>query len=86
MFNIGQILNKVRALRESDIGIRTAIKNAVAKYTEIDVPVEHVQIKSGKATIKNISQAARSVVFMKKETILRDISETLQNNKVKDIQ
>lgn len=86
MFNINQLLEKVRSLRNSDIGLRLSVQAAVKKNIGIEAPVETIQIKSSRITIKNISSAARSELFLKKEKILADINSALGGVKtLKDI-
>jgi hypothetical protein len=85
MFNISQILDRVRSLRESNIGKRMVVKNTINKFVSIDIPVEQIEIKSSKVFVKNISQAAKSEIFLKKAAIIEEIAATLKNNRIKDI-
>ncbi len=85
MFNINQLLERVKSLRNSDIGIRMAIQAAIRNNTTIEVPVENIRVKSCVASIQRIPQAARGEIFIKKPKILEDIKVSLGEGKVKDI-
>jgi hypothetical protein len=84
MFNINDLLGKVKALRQSDIGIRMSIKSAIIKNTNIDIPVENISTKSGKVIIKNIPQIVKGEIFIKRLQILKDIHLSLGNDRLKD--
>ena len=85
MFNINQLLERVKSLRNSDIGIRMAVQAAVKNNTNIEVPVENIGVRSCVAGINKISQAARGEIFIKKIKILEDIKISLGEGKVRDI-
>ena len=76
MFNINQLLEKVRGLRNSDIGLRLAIQAAIKSCIGVEIPAESIQVKSSKVSFKNISSAVKSEIFMKKEKILESIKLT----------
>ena len=85
MFNINQLLERMRVIRNSDIGLRVAVQTALKKISSFDVPVEAIQIKSGKVFLKNIPTAARSDIFIKKSRILEEIKNTIGSEKIKEI-
>ncbi len=85
MFNINQLLEKVRALRNSDVGIRTTVQVAIKKLTGADIPISSLSIKSGKVSIKNLSSAAKAEIFLKKPKILEEIRLVTGNDRVRDI-
>ena len=85
MFNINQLLDRMRILRNSDIGLRVSVQTALKKCVGVDVPVESVLIKSGKVSLKNLPSAAKSEIFLKKSRILEEIKSSIGSDKIKDI-
>ena len=53
--------------------MRTTIKEMIKKHVGIDVPIENIAPKNGIVTLKNISQSARTAIFIKKEKILEEL-------------
>ena len=64
---------------------RVIVAEAVKKHTNIDISAEAVSFSSGAAIIKGIPQAGRSVIFIKKESILLDINNAQNERVVTDI-
>ncbi|MEI6396563.1 MAG: hypothetical protein WCO48_00595 [Candidatus Taylorbacteria bacterium] len=85
MFNINHLLDRMRAIRNSDVGLRTTTQAALKKHTNIDVPIESIQVKSGRVSIKNIPGAARAEIFMKKTQILEEIKNNTGSSKIVEI-
>ena len=72
-------------MRNSDIGLRLAVQSAVKKTVGVEVPVEFIQIKPPRIIIKNVSAAARSEIFIKKEKILEEIMIATGKDNLKEI-
>lgn len=85
MFNINQLLDKFRSLRNSDIGLRMTIQTAIKNSAGMDVPLESLQVKPPKVFIKGISSVARSEIFIKKTAILGAINSAMGSERIKDI-
>ncbi|MCX6706155.1 MAG: DNA polymerase III subunit beta [Candidatus Woesebacteria bacterium] len=58
-----------------EVVLRTTIKEAIKKHVGIDIPIENISPKNGIVTLKNISQSARSAIFIKKQKILGELKE-----------
>ena len=75
MFNISQFLERLKKISGSSINIRIEISKVISKQLGLEIPIESIEIKLPKIYIKNISQAARSEIFIKKEAILKEINK-----------
>lgn len=85
MFNINQFLNKIRAHRSTDEHVRFAVCKALLSQVKMTVPPEAVEIKPPRIFIKNISQVARSEIFIKKEALLAEINVSHKGRVLTDI-
>ena len=85
MLNIGQFFKKIQNKYTQELFIRTLIKEHIQKHIGIVIPVEDISFKSGDIILKNISQTARSQIFIKKQALLQRINEVQQAKKIGDI-
>ena len=85
MFNINDLLQKVKSLRNSDIAIRMSVQSAIKTNTQIEIPIENISIKSGRAMVQKMPQIIKGEIFIKKIQILDDIKKSLGEGKIKDI-
>ena len=81
MINIGQFFKKIQNKHTKELFVRSIIKDALKKYTQLDVPVEAMSFSSNSLVLKNISQVAKSQIFIKKQLILQEIN-TAQSIKI----
>jgi hypothetical protein len=85
MIGLGEFFKKVQNSFSKELLLRATIKNVISKYTGIDLKIEDISYKAGLITLKNISQAARSVVFIKKRVILEEIYNQKIGQEISDI-
>jgi hypothetical protein len=78
MFNISQLLNKIRAAQGGSLLVREVIKGAVKKNVGADISLEDINTKSARISIKNLPSAARSEIFMKRIQILNEINTEIE--------
>ena len=74
MFNVAQYLEKFKNLGQGERQIKEAVRLAIKEVVGVDVEVKNIIIKNGEATIK-ITPAIKNAIFIKKEQILKIISE-----------
>lgn len=82
---LGGFFDNIRSLIGRELLARNAIREALHSQANIDVPVEKISFKGSVAVIADIGQTARSVVFIKKQAILKAINETQKNRTITDI-
>jgi hypothetical protein len=85
MFNISHFLEKIRGIQAKSAFERIIVHNVILKNIGIDIPIENVSIKSTVITLKNISQSAKSAIYIKKLLLLEDINKNQNNIIAKDI-
>jgi len=78
MLSISEFFKRVGGIQAREIAFRVAVQGAIKEVVGIDFPIEDISFKSGVVSLKNISSAARSVVFIKKALILERVN-TLQS-------
>ncbi|MFA6295643.1 MAG: hypothetical protein WC666_04520 [Candidatus Paceibacterota bacterium] len=85
MIGLGEFFKKVQNSFLKEVSLRTAIRDIIKKYTEADVSIENISYKNNIIILKDVSQTVRSVIFIKKQAILKEISEKQDIYKITDI-
>ena len=85
MFNINELLNKVRGLRNSEAALRLIVQKAVKEQTGLEVTDEQVQIKGSQLSFKKISSSAKNEIFMKKGRVIEAVNTALSKEKIKEV-
>lgn len=84
MFNVSDYLARFKHLLTSEKFLKEGVVSIVKEYTQIELPIDAVTIRSGVAKL-DVSPAVRAAIFIKKEAILISLKKEL-GNKVADIQ
>jgi hypothetical protein len=85
MYGIHEFFKKIQNSFSKEILVRQAIGQAIKKHIGEDVPVENISIKNGVVQLKNVSQSAKSSIFIKKQAILREIATIQSLKAINDI-
>lgn len=85
MFNIGQFFKKAQNKHTQELFIRSTIKDAIQKQTNIEIPIEAISFTSQTLILKGISQGAKSQIFIKKQLILQEINTKQNIRKILDV-
>ena len=85
MLSISQFFNRIRGRHATELFVRSAIQEAIRKHTSIPVPVEAISFASTSVVLKNINQTAKSVIFIKKVAIIREINTSQTVRTITDI-
>lgn len=65
--------------------MRNVIVQVIKNHIGLDVPIESITLKNNEIVLKNLSQSARSAIFVRKQLILKAIEESDVMRKFKDI-
>lgn len=84
MFGIGHLFGRISNSFTREISLRSTIRECLLRTVGIDVPIENIIYKNNLVTLKSLSSAARSVIFIKKPILLKEFEEKGIAN-VKDI-
>ena len=74
MFNINQFLERLRKVSGGSIDTRGEIARIIKEKANIELQIEAIEIKPPRISLKNISQAARSEIYIKKHLILEEVN------------
>ncbi len=85
MFGIGDFFKRIQNSYGKEIFIRSAVQNAIKKYTGSEVPIKDMTFKGEVVTLSNISQSLRSVLYIKKQNILKEINSVQGARVISDI-
>jgi hypothetical protein len=85
MLSIGKFFERIQSARTKELYIRSVIQGAIKKNTAADIPLDAISFRSSTANLKNINQSLRSIIFIKKGQILRDINSEQNIRRVEDI-
>ena len=85
MFNISQLLNRIRSIQSKGMVGIILVHDSILKNVGIDIPLGDISIKSSVVSIKNISQSAKSAIYIKKQAILKDINKDSVNPIAREI-
>jgi len=83
MFNLSSYLEKFKNLKDQDSD-KILIKEILLKEAGINISERNIIISKEKISIKG-SSIQKNIIFLKKETILEKIKESLPNSSFKDI-
>lgn len=85
MFNIGGLFAKFVKLQADEIGLRTLVSESLKINTGINIDIKEIEIKNNTIFIKNLPQAGKNVLFIKKTSILEDINSKFPSKKILNI-
>jgi hypothetical protein len=85
MISISEFFKRIGGVQAKEIAFRVGVQTAIKESVGVDIPIESISFKSGAASLKNVSQAACSAIFIKKAAII-ERANTLQSiHKITDI-
>jgi len=85
MLGLSGFFKNIQNAFTKEVILRTSIKDAIKKQTGIDIEIENISCKGGVVALKNISQSALSVVFIKKQKIIAELSLGQSTENITDI-
>lgn len=74
MFGISEFFKKFQNSYTKEVYIRTAIKDSITKHTGAVVPLSAITFRSGAVILDGVSPSLKSVIYIKKQTILKEIA------------
>lgn len=70
MKSISEFFKRIGGVQAKEMAGRHAIHLAIKEFTNIEIPLTSISIKSNTVNMKGISQSARSVIFIHKKQII----------------
>ena len=74
MLSISQFFKRIQNKHSKELFVRSVIQAAIKKYAGVEVLLEDITFGSSGVVLKNVSGAARSQVFIKKQAIIAEIN------------
>jgi hypothetical protein len=85
MFGIGHLLKKVQNRQTREYFVRDIVRGVLKEVINSDVLVENIKLKESAIQLLNLTQGAKSEVYMKKQQILKLVNERQDIVKVVDL-
>ncbi len=85
MLKISEFFKKIQNRHTKELFVRSVVRDSLKKIVNVEVPVEAISFKSSIAVLKDVSQSARSQIFIKKQTIIQEINSLQSIRIVEDI-
>ena len=85
MKRISEFFERIRNIHAREALVRIAAQQALKTQLLIEVGLESISCKGDAIALKGIDQSARSALFIKKESILKEINEAQTVRIIRDI-
>ena len=85
MKSISELLGRIRNIQARESLVRLAVQETLKKQLSFEIPLEAISCKGAAVSLKGIDQAARSALFIKKESILKEINAAQSVRVIQDI-
>jgi hypothetical protein len=85
MKRISELLGRIIGIQSSEALVLIAVQQALKKQFALEVPLGSISRKGSSITLKGIDQSARSALFIKKESVLKEINITQSVRIIRDI-
>ena len=85
MLKIGEFFKRIQGAFAKEVAFRMEVQRIVKEFTSLQVPIEAISMKSASIRLKNISQSARSEIYIKKKSILDSLNKAQDIYRVEDI-
>jgi hypothetical protein len=85
MISISEFFKRIGGIQAREITFRVGVQAAIRESIGMDVPIESITFKSGGIILKDISQAARTAIFIKKINIIEQANMFQSIHRITDI-
>ena len=68
-----------------EIAVRAVIQEIIKKQTTLEVPLDKITFVGMDMVLKNLDQTAKSAVFIKKASLLKEIAATVSKKNITNI-
>ncbi len=85
MLSIKSFFEKIQNVRTKELFVRSTISDVIKKLTSIEISPENISFSSSTLHLKGINQSARSVIFIKKTNLIKEINDAQSAKVVTDI-
>ncbi len=85
MKSIGEFFARIRGKQGDEMRLRLTIQEIIEKYAKVKVPFDAVTFSIKTLSIKGLSQGAKSTLFTKKLSILKELGERVPNRPIENL-
>jgi hypothetical protein len=85
MKSISEFFKRIGGVQTKEVAKRDIIRLAIKEFTNIDIPISSISVKSNVVNLKGVSQSARSVIFIHKKKIIDFIFKLEPTTYISDI-
>jgi hypothetical protein len=72
MIGISDFFKRIQNSFSKEVFVRNIIKDCTKKHTSADIALVDISFQGSTVMLKNINQSARSTIFIKKHSIIKD--------------
>jgi hypothetical protein len=85
MKRVSEFFGRIRNLQAREALVRLAVQQALKNRLTLEIPMGSISYKGATVILKGIDQAARSALFIKKASILKEINTSQSVRTIEDI-
>jgi hypothetical protein len=85
MFGIGHLLKKTQNRQTREFFVREIVRSVLKEVVGIDISIENIKVKESVANLANVSQSAKSEIYIKKRQLLKLINERQNISAITDL-
>lgn len=85
MKSIGEFFARIRGKQAQELRLRFAVREIVKRYAGIEILPSSISFSMKAVSIKGLSQAAKSALFVKQSAIIKEIQEKVPERPVDSI-
>jgi hypothetical protein len=85
MIGLGGFFKKVQSSFSKEISLRMTVSGVIRTHVGVEIPIESISYKNKAIILRDVNQAVRSAIFIKKQAILKEIAEKQDVWRAEDI-
>ena len=85
MKGIGEFFGRMQGKFAQEIAVRAVIQEIIKKQTTLEVPLDKITFVGMDMVLKNLDQTAKSAVFIKKASLLKEIAAIVSKKSITNI-
>lgn len=85
MLSIGSFLDKIKNKQTKEILFRSYVADIISKIIGVSISSANILYKNGVVTIKDVNSSIKSLIYIKKQAIIKEFELSKNSQKIIDI-